>query len=335
MLPQFQSLQNEADQYIASASTNDWNRPILSRIADMMAIMVAPTKLRVRGAQLTIVEPQRIEVKLTGLSVVTLIIAPAEQLAAEVFVFKMAATRHLAMAHIVGADLSYATLPVAYVMITYVAGGLLSDVADETLQRIAARQFGRSMRTLHTIEAPGYGSPNPSGQWPTAGWQIALQNWFLRTLGTEFVRGVLGRTLVQDFFAAVIPHDHADIAPMCLHGDIAPQHVRVTVHSHIQLEAVVRSGMLVGGDPMFDVAAPMRQQISGAFRQGFIEGYTLNTPLTDAERERIRRYTLLWRVHALLERLSPHDEEAIQACARTVTQAVHQLGSSRPNERPR
>lgn len=335
MTTPFHILQQQADMLLQqSEQTNDWNRPILNRIGDIVSVIVVPTKLRVTDVHITGLQPDRLELKVTGISVVTLVIAPAEQLAAELFVFKAAAVKRLPMPHVIKADVSYANLPVAYALYGFVAGMMLADVSDETLIRIAARQYGRAIKTLHTSEAPGFGSPQPTGVWSSQSWSAALEGWFTQSFGGEALRGILGRNVLQSFYAATT-QSYADRSACCLVGAVGPQLARATIHSHIQVEGIVRTGRVVAGDPMFDVAATMRQDVPVPFRQGFIEGYTLNTPLTDDERDRIKCYTLLWRVYELIERTQADPGADTAPVAQSVVAAVTQLLASRPNDRPR
>jgi len=335
MTTPFHILQQQADMLLQqSDQTNDWNRPILNRIGDIAAVIMVPTKLRVTDVQITAVQPDRLELKVTGISVVTLVIAPAEQLAAELFVFKAAAIKRLPMPRVIASDVSYANLPVAYALYGFVAGMMLADVSDETLIRIAARQYGRAIRTLHTSEAPAFGAPQPSGVWSNQSWSGALEGWFTQSFGGEALRGILGRNVLQSFYAATT-QGYVDQPACCLVGAVGPSLARATIHSHIQIEGIVRTGRMVAGDPMFDVAATMRQDVPVPFRQGFIEGYTLNTPLTDSERERIKRYTLLWRVYELIERTQADASADTAPVAQSVVAAVAQLLASRPNDRPR
>jgi aminoglycoside phosphotransferase (APT) family kinase protein len=263
-----------------------------------------------------------------------LVIAPAEQLAAELFVFKTAAIKRLPMPHVIKSDVSYAHLPVAYALYGFVAGTMLSEVSDETLMRIAARQYGRAVKALHTSETTGCGAPQPSGVWPNQSWSAALESWFHQSFGGEALRGILGRNVLQSLYAATT-QSYAEHVSCCLVGAVGPTLARATIHSHIQLEGIVRTGRVVAGDPMFDVAATMRQEVPIPFRQGFIEGYTLNTPLTDYERERIKNYTLLWRVYELIERTQGDNTTDTTPVAQSVVAAITQLLASRPSDRPR
>jgi hypothetical protein len=140
--------------------------------------------------------------------------------------------------------------------------------------------------------------------------------------------------VLQSLYAATT-QSYAEHVSCCLVGAVGPTLARATIHSHIQLEGIVRTGRVVAGDPMFDVAATMRQEVPIPFRQGFIEGYTLNTPLTDYERERIKNYTLLWRVYELIERTQGDNTTDTTPVAQSVVAAITQLLASRPSDRPR
>lgn len=295
-------LQTQADIYCTQTrDVTAWQRTILQRLRDYVALVIQPFKLRVREIGIQQVLPQRIEIRVAGTSVVTVVFAPSEQLAAEVVFLRVCALKQLPVPRVIHVDFSYNFLPVGFVVYNHVVGTLVSAIADVSLQRMAARQVGRTLRVMHTLPMQGWGWPAPSQKWELHDWRSALQHWFRDTTVVAQLQSRVARQLMQRFWQEIILDDITkNSQPMCLHGDLQMQHVYATVHSHVQLEGIVRPGMIVAGDPMFDLAATMRVGTTLAFRQGVIEGYTAIVPLHPAEINRIKRLAIVWRFYDLL-----------------------------------
>jgi hypothetical protein len=274
-----------------------WNRPILNRICDYSAIILSPLNMRIRALSLITVSAERIVLKASGSQNIAIVFAPVEQLAAEVYIRRIAAHKHLPFPQVIKSDLTYNTLPVAYVISTYLPGGTLDGIADTTLQRVGARQVGRALRALHGNPAQGFGAPTPTGQWKNHPWPTVLREW-LTTRGTiDVLADTVGPHMGKRFWDTWLRQAlFTAVTPVVIHGDVDPKYAHVSVSSHIQLDGIACSGLIVGGDGMFDVAASMRTGYHPEFRAGFNEGYTATSPLTPAEVARIKQYLLIFRV---------------------------------------
>ncbi|NBU63398.1 MAG: aminoglycoside phosphotransferase family protein [Chloroflexia bacterium] len=296
------ALQQDADAYCDNtAAVSAWQRAILSRLHDYVALVIHPFKLRVRTLALQQIFPQRIEVRVTGTSVVTVVFAPSELLAGEVAFLRACALKQLPVPKIIHVDISYNFLPVGFVLYNHITGTVVADVTDATLQRQAARQVGRTLRVLHALPMAGWGWPTTTQKWELRDWRSVLKRWFNETAGIERLRSPAAVAILARFWREIIQDDIIEkINPCCIHGNLHMQHVYVTVHSHVQLEGVVRPGIIVAGDPMFDLAATMRTTNSLAFRQGIIEGYTATVPLRPEEILRIKQLAVVWRIYDLL-----------------------------------
>jgi len=295
-------LQRDADAYCnETVDVSAWQRAILNRLNDYVALVIQPLKLRVRVLVIQQILPQRIEIRVSGTSVVTVVFAPSEQLAGEVAFLRASALKQLPVPKIIHADITYNFLPVGFVIYNHITGTAVLDVEDATLQRMAARQVGRTLRVMHTLPMPGWGWPTSLQKWEIRDWRSALQRWFRDTAGIAQLQSPAAAPILARFWQEIIQDDiMVNIEPSCIHGDLQMQHVYVTVHSHVQLEGVVRPGLIVAGDPMFDLAATMRTANSLAFRQGIIEGYTATVPLRPDEVIRIKRLAIVWRIYDLL-----------------------------------
>ena len=295
-------LQRAADDYCnQTVDVSSWQRAILNRLHDYVALVVQPFKLRVRALMIQQILPQRIEIRVSGTSVVTVVFAPAEQLAGEVAFLRACALKQLPVPKIIHADISYNFLPVGFVLYNHITGTAVTDVEDATLQRMAARQVGRTLRVMHALPMAGWGWPTPLQKWEIKDWRSALQRWFRETTAIDQLQSATAASILARFWDEIIQDDiMGNMEPSCVHGDLHMQHVYVTVHSHVQLEGVVRPGLIVAGDPMFDLAATMRTSNSLAFRQGVIEGYTATVALRPDEVLRIKRLAVVWRIYDLL-----------------------------------
>ncbi len=291
-------LQKEAD--IASLDTlcsSDWNRPILNRIGDYVALIVTPLNMRIRALSLLAVTPQRVVIKVAGHQNITVVIAPAEQIAAEVFLRRIAAQKHLPFPQVIQSDLSFNLVPAAYFISPYLAGTTLDTIEDATLQRVGARQMGRTMRALHGSSAPSFGAPHANGQWKQHTWPVVLREWLTNRGSIDRLADTVGPHLGKRFWDTWLRQSFLALPEASvLHGDVDPKYAYVSVSSHVQLDGIDGSGVVVAGDPMFDMAAGMRTGFHPEFRNGFHEGYTATVPLNATEITRVKHYLLVLRV---------------------------------------
>ena len=290
-------------QHAADAAAFDetrgsaWNRPILNRICDYVALIVTPLNMRIRGVSLQSVAPQRVVVKVAGLQNVSIVFAPIEQLAGEVFLRRTAAQKHLPFPQIIKSDVSFAVIPAGYVISSYIAGSTLDTIADDTLQRVGARQIGRAIRSLHGVPAPAFGAPQPNSSWKHHTWPVILREWFTAQGSIDLLADTVGPHLGKRFWDTWLRQPFLALTDsMVIHGDIHPKHAYVSVSSHVQLDGIDAAGFIVAGDPMLDVAMSMRAGYHPEFRHGFHEGYTATVPLTNAEVIRVKHYLIPLRV---------------------------------------
>lgn len=309
------TLQHEADDYASTASSlSSWSLSILNRLNDYMAIIVPPLKLRVRSFVLQHVSRQRIEIRVIGSSLLVVVFAPGELLAGEIVYLRQCAQKRLAAPQLISADISYNLIPVGVLVYTHCVGSTLCDVQDETMYRVGARHVGRLLRSLHTQPMPGWGAPTMRNTWDHTSWRDALKHWMFAQTPIQELASPAMQTANFRIWHELISDDYLrTITPVCLHGALSCQHMMVTLHSHVQLEGLVRPGMIVAGDAMFDLASVMRGAVALPLRQGIIEGYTASVPLRSDEISRIKRLTVLWRVMELL--VNPDVDESTLAAS--------------------
>jgi hypothetical protein len=310
----YEKLQAAADLAMLDPNiASEFTRPILNRLRDFVTVAISSLKLYPNSMLIHHIAPDRIEIRVIGLSTAIVVFAPVEQLVAEVYLNKMAATKHLPLPHILKHDVTFTALPVAFAVYSFIAGVSLQTIDDTVMQRVAAKQVGRTIRSLHLIAAHGLGAPQVSGKWTARSWHSVIQLWLTECGHYERLLELFGpRLLGQLLDYTTKHHSLQQFEPMVLFGGIHSQSVMVLVHGNIQVEGIMRSGRIVAGDTMFDVASSMRASLGAPFRQGFIDGYTMHAPMTNDEVLRVKRYALLWRViDTAYQIASQHDKDSL------------------------
>ena len=298
-------------EWAGACEPSDVIRRAIGRLSEYTELIIRPLNMRPRAATLICAEANRIEVRISSASShVVLVIGADGDIAGELFWLKALAPRRLPIAHVVAHDVSNSSVPFAYMVLGYATGVSLGQVEDAARVRVAARQIGRAMRRMHQTPAPGFGRPAPNGRWPQGDWYAALSGWLDTSGAIQAAEQYLGADTLPLLVEATI--DHADLAcreARVLHGHVGPHCALVTGGESVQLEAIVRPGRIVAGDPLFDVAHTLLPHHSPAFRSGFLEGYAALGPLDPHQRLALRRYGLL----ALLARAgqAPAPEDAV------------------------
>jgi hypothetical protein len=300
-------------EWSGDCEPSDLIRRAIGRLGEYTEFIIRPMNMRPTAATLLCADANRIEVRVSSAtSHVVLVIGADADIAGELFWLKALAPRRLPIAHVIAHDLSNTTVPFAYMVLGYASGMPLAQVEDAARVRVAARQIGRAMRRVHQTPAPGFGRPAPNGRWLQADWYAALSGWLEASGAIQAAEQYLGADTLPLLVEATI--DHADLAcqqARVLHGQVGPVCALVTTGESVQLEAIVRPGRIVAGDPLFDVAHALLPHHPPAFRSGFLEGYAALGPLDPQQRLALRRYGLL----ALLARAgqapAPEDAELI------------------------
>ncbi len=305
---------------------SDARRRILGRLGEYAALIVAPLNLRPTGATLLAEDDERIEVRISSPgSHIVLAIAPDGDLAAEVFFLRALAGKQLPAPRLIAYDLACTLVPFTYALEGYTGGAPLDRLPDGPLMRVAARQVGRTLRRTHQIAAPGFGRPTTTGRWTTRTWSEALAGWLARRETSARAADALGGDTLAALQAATL--DHPALLcdwPCVIHGAVEPSRALVTVGDSAQLEALVRPGEIVGGDPLFDLAHGLLPRHPTSFRQGLIEGYGAAGALAPEQDERLRRLRLLLHVADTLWR---DDADGAARLLREVADILQTLGA--------
>jgi aminoglycoside phosphotransferase (APT) family kinase protein len=298
---------------------------VLTRLGEYAALIVGPLNMRPTAAALAAADAGRVEARIsTPGRHVLLVIAAEGDLAGEVFFLRSLALKHLPAPRLIAHDLTCGVTPFTWAVLSHVAGAPLAEVADAALVRLAARQVGRTLRRAHQIPAPGFGWPQTTGRWPARGWREALGAWMARRDARPRALEVLGEERAAALWAATIEHAGlACEAPHVLHGAVAPERALVTGADHsIQLEALVRSGEIVAGDPLFDLAYGLLPHRPEPFRRGLLEGYTASGPLAPEQERRLARLRLLV---AAVDTLARGEPEGLAALPGVVDEGLRTL----------
>jgi Ser/Thr protein kinase RdoA (MazF antagonist) len=270
-------------------------RRALARLGEYVEIIVRPLKMRPIGASILAISSTRVEVRVTSSSShIVIAIGSDADIAGEIFWLRSMATRNLAAHRLIAQDQSGAQVPFSYAIFSFLGGAPLADTRDEALVRVAARAVGRTLRRAHQVIAPGFGRPTPSGRWLSVSWPEVLRAWLDTTGALTFAAQTFESEICTALVAATL--DHPDLActtPYLVHGAVGPSCALVTSGESIQLEALIRPGAIVAGDPLLDVATALLPSQPAAFRQGFLEGYASVGPLDQSQRLRLRRLGLL------------------------------------------
>jgi aminoglycoside phosphotransferase (APT) family kinase protein len=271
-----------------------WRR-VLARLGDYTALIVRALNLRPTDVRML---RETGDYLLLGITTpgeqLALKIAPEIDLAREVSFCKAMAAERLPAPRLIQHDLSRTLIPAGYVVETYFGGTNAAAVEDAALLRALARQAGRALRRLHRVPAQGFGQPTATGRWSARSWQGALT--LLHAASGAAVYGALLFSAEQWAAVRAATLEHADLMleqPRMLHGALRPEHVLCTIGEHVQLEALVDPGALVGGDPLYDLACGLLPTLPPAFRSGLLEGYTAVGPLGAADQRRLLRLQLL------------------------------------------
>jgi Ser/Thr protein kinase RdoA (MazF antagonist) len=287
---QFQRL-NQPD--LPAELGTEAERRVLARLGDDIALIAAELQLRPTAVTRLADDRRQIIVRLTtpGEHVVVRI-APAGNLATELMWSRALEARHIPTPRVIAHDLSRTRFPFAYLVEAYVGGQRADRLLEGYQLRAAGRQLGRLARQIHAIPVPGWGQPTVRRGWSAASWTQALTA--LRDeAAPEPVARVLFGAADQQTLAAVLHAPASDnTEPRLLHGALGPHAAIVTSGEQTQLVAVVAPGLLIGGDPLWDVACALDPAHPQTFRDGFSSGYLVGA-LDAAQQQRLLQLRLL------------------------------------------
>lgn len=270
-----------------------WRR-VLSRLGDYTAIIVRSLNMRPSAVRLLAQTQAYVLVRIsTPGEHVVLRIAPEGDLAGEVYFGRMMVAQHLPAARIIHYDLTCTLVPFCFALESYMGGISAAQISEDYLLRALARQVGRALRRMHRVEAHGWGRPNPANRWITSDWHTILAQLHTRLAPPPTDELVFGET-ERAAIATLLEHPLLECTtPRLMHGALGPSAVRCTIGDHVQLEALLDPGYVVGGDGLLDLAFGIDPAYPQAWRMGLMEGYAVLTPLNATDQARLRLLQVL------------------------------------------
>lgn len=285
---------NHAIPADTSVYSDAWRR-VLNRLGEYIAIIAQTMNMRPLGAKL-LEHPAPyvcVRIHLADHPDVVVRLAPEGHLSREIYFGRTMTTHNLPVARVLHADQSRSLVPFDYLIEHFIGGSNADQFDNPIMLRTVARQVGRTLRRMHRVTAPGWGAPGPTGRWLFADWQTALANLHTRLAPESVVARVFGEE-EQPAILTLFDHPAARVSHPCLiHGAVGPHIVRCTQGEHINLEALVEPGAIVGGDGMLDLARAINPAYPQAWRTGLVEGYVGLGPLHANEQQRLWLMRLL------------------------------------------
>ncbi len=299
-----------------SGYSDAWRR-VLNRLGDYTTIIVRALNIRPSAVSFVGQTAAHVLVRISTPGTHLLLrIAPEGDVAGDVYFARTMAAQQLPAARLVHADLSRLLAPFTYLLEGHVCGVSAAEIRDPHLLRAAARQLGRTLRRLHRVRAAGWGRPTALGRWPESDWRTILGQLHL----SQAVAPLDALLFTEDERTAVAALlDHPVLAldqPQAMHGAMGWQALRCTTgEQHVQIEALVEPGPVVGGDGLLDLAAGLDPAYPPAWRTGLLEGYNGAAPLSPAEHERLRLLRILtcyWNACQRYARAEAHEATAAE-----------------------
>jgi Ser/Thr protein kinase RdoA (MazF antagonist) len=164
------------------------------------------------------------------------------------------ATRYLLV------DDSLQKLPFCFAVTNYLPGVTLAQLKDHPDIASAYRQAGGLLRSLHTIEMPGYGRFGPHGMLaPVASHEDYIRARLASTFDNFATWGAEAglmdrlRRIADERFDAIIPHSAGAVFA---HDDLHPNNVLAVEDGkgHLVLSGLIDFGNAHAADPIWDLA---------------------------------------------------------------------------------
>lgn len=279
---------NHAIPADAPVVSDAWRR-VLNRLGEYIGLIAHTMNMRPLGAKL-LDQPSPyvcVRLHLADHPDVVVRLAPEGHLSREIYFGRVMTAHNLPVARVLHADQSRSLVPFDYLIEHFIGGCGADQFDDPTVLQAVARQVGRTLRRMHRVTAPGWGSPGPTGRWLFPDWQTALAALHTR-MAPEAVVGRVFDESEQAAIMALFDHPAMMVSrPSLVHGTVSLTSVRCTIGEHINLEALVEPGAVVGGDGMLDLARGINPTYPQAWRTGLVEGYVGLGPLHLSDQQRL------------------------------------------------
>lgn len=149
-----------------------------------------------------------------------------------------------------------------YQTMMHTAGRSLAEVKEERVRKVAFRELGTLLASLHRVEVAGFGLIRPNHERPGAGVAGTHARWigYLTTRLTEHLAYLAFANLIASETAASISEvfeqfptkDNVPFRSVLLHGDLNSSNVFVDRDGFVT--AIIDWEDALGGDPLYDLA---------------------------------------------------------------------------------
>jgi hypothetical protein len=303
----------------ADGLSDAWRR-VLGRLGEYTRLIVRGLNLRPTAATVLGQTNDAVLVRLTTRGEHLVVrIAPEADLSGAVYFARALAAQSLPATPLISADLSRTLGPFAYTVERYVCGVPATHITEQHVLRAAARQAGRVLRRAHRIAAPGWGRPGSLGRWATPGW-----THMLKQLNQHYAPPPVDVLVFNEEERSAVQNVLSDTRLLLgqarlMHGNFGPHAARFTLGGDtVQIEALVEPGILVGGDPLLDLASGLNPAYPADWRDGLYEGYMALGALNEHERARLPLLEALscyWSACRRYMYAEPHEAARERACA--------------------
>lgn len=277
-------------------SAEIWRR-VLRHLGDYTAYIVRQLNLLPREVRLLEETPNYVAVRVsTTQEHLIFRFAPEGDFSSEVYYNRVMRRLFIPAPQVIQYDPSKSHVPCPYLVESYIGGRKADQIEEEERLWAGARQLGRTLRRIHRNPSPGFGYPLSQDRWSHQSWRSALATLFSTSGAAIYAPLLLTEEQWACFKAATLESPLLDIdQARLIHGAIKPASLVCTPGEHVQFQALLQPGPLIGGDPLFDLACGLLPTHPQAFRSGLLEGYCALSPLTEAEEQRLDRLNLFVR----------------------------------------
>lgn len=267
-----------------------WRR-VLRNLGGYTAAIVRQLNLRPQEVRLLEETPSYVAVRVsTAQEHLILRFAPEGDFGAEVYYNRAMQKLFIPAPLVIQYDPSASYVPCPYLVESYIGGRRADQIEEEERLWAGARQLGRTLRRIHRTSSPGFGYPLKHESWSHQSWRSALATLFNTSGAAIYAPLLLSEKQWACFKAATLDSPLLDIEQARLiHGAIRPASLVCTPGEHVQFQALLQPGPLIGGDPLYDLACGLLPTHPEAFRAGLLEGYSALNALTAEEEQRLDR----------------------------------------------
>ncbi len=215
-------------------------------------------------------------------------ISADERLANEIFVYRNMWDNGIRAPKVLAYDISKRALPYIYEIIENLSGNPPTELSSKTFYS-AGVAVGTILRNLHNIEVVGFGAVGQGFDFQDESWLAALERYTRSSLDEEAAEEAFGRVIIDRVYENTIYNKTLNLnQSRLIHGAISDKNVLILRKPNGYV--LINPGMLVGGDPMFDLASSSIPLSRKQFSNGVATGYR---QLTENEIYRLRRMRLL------------------------------------------